>query len=214
MRRGILAAFDEVNRAGGVDGRRLELLSYDDRYEPEIAIENTMRLIENDRVFALIGSVGTPTSMAAEPIATANNVPLIGPFTGAAFLRSPELHTVVNLRASYFQETERIVDWLTRSQGIDRVAILYQDDSYGRAGRNGVIRALRIRGLETVSEGVYARNTNAIKRALLAIERGAPDAIVIVVRLRAERRVHPMGTQARRRCVDRQRLLCRDSFAR
>jgi branched-chain amino acid transport system substrate-binding protein len=180
MQRGILAAFDEVNRAGGIDGRRLELLTYDDRYEPETAIENTQRLIESDRVFALIGPVGTPTSMAAEPIATANNVPLIGAFTGAEFLRNPELRTVVNLRASYFQETERIVDWLTRSRGAERVAILYQDDSYGRAGRSGVIRALEQRALETVSEGVYPRNTLAIKRALLSIARGNPDAIVIV----------------------------------
>ena len=180
MRRGILAAFNEVNLAGGVNGRQLELLSYDDRYEPEIAIENTQRLIEKDGVFALIGSVGTPTSMAAEPIATANNVPLIGAFTGAQFLRNPQLQTVVNLRASYFQETERIVDWLTRTQGIDRIAILYQDDSYGRAGRNGVIRALASRELETVSEGVYPRNTNAVKRALLSIQRGSPEAIVVV----------------------------------
>jgi len=180
MRRGILAAFDEVNRAGGVDGRRLELISYDDRYEPETAIENTQRLIEEDRVFALIGPVGTPTSMAAEPIATAGNVPLIGAFTGAEFLRNPELRTVVNLRASYFQETESIVEWLTRSRGADRIAILYQDDSYGRAGRNGVIRALERRGLQTVSEGVYPRNTVAVKRALLSIARGDPDAIVIV----------------------------------
>lgn len=180
MRLGILAAFNEVNLAGGVHGRRLELLSYDDRYEPEIAIENTQRLIVKDGVFALIGSVGTPTSMAAEPIATASNVPLIGAFTGAEFLRNPELRTVVNIRASYFQETERIVDWLTRTKEIDRIAILYQDDSYGRAGRNGVIRALASRGLETVSEGVYPRNTNAVKRALLSIQRGNPEAIVVV----------------------------------
>jgi branched-chain amino acid transport system substrate-binding protein len=180
MRRGILAAFNEANLAGGVDGRRLELISYDDRYEPEIAIENTQRLIEKDGVFALIGSVGTPTSMAAEPIATASNVPLIGAFTGAEFLRNSELSTVVNVRASYFQEAERIVDWLTRTNDVDRIAILYQDDSYGRAGRNGVIRALEIRGLETVSEGVYPRNTDAVKRALLSIQRGSPEAIVIV----------------------------------
>src|SRR5215212_415585 len=85
MRRGILAAFEEVNRAGGVEGRRLELRSYDDRYEPEQAIANTRRLINDDGVFALIGAVGTPTSAASEPIARAAGVPLIAPFTGAEF---------------------------------------------------------------------------------------------------------------------------------
>jgi len=180
MRRGILAAFNEVNLAGGIDGRRLELLSYDDRYEPEIAIANTERLIRNDKVFALIGPVGTPTSMAAEPIATAAHVPMIGPFTGAEFLRDPSLESVINLRASYFQEAERIVDWLVRERGAKCIAILYQDDSYGRAGRTGVVRALERRGLQTCSEGIYPRNTVVVKGALLAIRRGDPDAVVII----------------------------------
>jgi ABC-type branched-subunit amino acid transport system substrate-binding protein len=83
MRTGIVAAFEEVNRTGGIDGRRLELRSYDDRYEPELAIANTRRLIDNDHVFALIGAVGTPTSAAAEPIARAAGVPFIAPFSVA-----------------------------------------------------------------------------------------------------------------------------------
>jgi ABC-type branched-subunit amino acid transport system substrate-binding protein len=180
MRSGILAAFNEINLVGGIDGRRLELLSYDDRYEPEIAISNTDRLINNDNVFALIGPVGTPTSMAAEPIATAAQVPMIGPFTGAEFLRDAGLRSVINLRASYFQEAERIVDWLTRERGAVRVAILYQDDSYGRAGRAGIIQALERRGLVASSEGVYPRNTAVVKRALLSIRRGNPDAVIII----------------------------------
>ncbi|HKY94897.1 MAG TPA: ABC transporter substrate-binding protein [Kiloniellales bacterium] len=180
MRRGILAAFAEVNAAGGIGGRRLELVSYDDGYEPERAIDNTERLIEEDRVFALIGAVGTPTSAAVAPIAVASGVPFIGPFTGAEFLRDPALTTVVNVRASYFQETERIAAWLTDEQGIDRIAVLYQDDSFGRVGLQGMRQALARRGLEVVSQGVYPRNTTAVKRALLAIRQGDPEAVVIV----------------------------------
>src|ERR1700751_1428213 len=100
MREGILAAFNEANTAGGVNGRRLDLISYDDGYEPERAIANTNRLINEDQVFALIGEVGTPTSRAAQPIATAAHVPFIGPFTGAAFLRKPSLANVINVRPS------------------------------------------------------------------------------------------------------------------
>ena len=99
MRDGILAAFKEANATGGVNGRKLELISYDDGYEPEKAIANTKRLIDENGVFALVGEVGTPTSNAAQPIATNAGVPFIGPFTGAAFLRNPSLRNVINVRS-------------------------------------------------------------------------------------------------------------------
>ncbi|MEM7442324.1 MAG: ABC transporter substrate-binding protein [Pseudomonadota bacterium] len=180
MRRGILAAFEEVNAEGGVNGRRLELISYDDGYEPEAAIENTLRLIDEDLVFALIGAVGTPTSAVTAPIAAEAGVPFIAPLTGAEFLRDAALDEIVNLRASYFQETERIVDWLISDLGIEDISVLYQDDSFGRAGLTGTRQALERRGLATVSEGAYPRNTTAVRRALLAIRRGNPQAVIIV----------------------------------
>ncbi len=180
MRRGILAAFEEVNRAGGVKGRRLELRSYDDRYEPELAIANTRRLIKDDGVFALIGEVGTTTSAASEPIARAAGVPFIAPFTGAEFLRDPALSHVVNVRASYFEETEAMVERLTTDLGITRIGVLYQDDSYGRTGLAGVRRALDRRGLELVGTGTYMRNTSAVKTAVLGLNQRNPDAIIII----------------------------------
>jgi len=180
MRAGIVAAFEEVNRAGGIDGRRLELRSYDDRYEPELAIANTRRLIDNDGVFALIGAVGTPTSAAAEPIAHAAGVPFIAPFSGAEFLRDSALGQVVNVRATYFEETEAIVARLIGDLGISRIAVLYQDDSFGRSGLAGVRRALERRGLEPVGAGTYMRNTTAVKTALLGLRRQKPEAIVVI----------------------------------
>jgi ABC-type branched-subunit amino acid transport system substrate-binding protein len=180
MREGILAAFNEANQNGGVNGRKLQLKSYNDGYEPEKAIANTTRLINDDKVFALIGEVGTPTSKAVQPIATNANVPFIGPFTGAAFLRDAALANVVNVRASYDQETEAWIDHLTKDLGITRIAILYQDDSFGRAGLSGVLKAMKKHGLKLVAEGTYKRNTTAVKRALLAIRRGRPQAVVMV----------------------------------
>ncbi|UCG14259.1 MAG: ABC transporter substrate-binding protein [Deltaproteobacteria bacterium] len=180
MREGILAAFQETNGAGGVNGRKLELVSYDDGYEPEKAIKNTANLIKDDKVFALIGAVGTPTSKAAQPIATDAGVPFIGPFTGAAFLRNPSLGNVINIRASYDQETEAWIEHLTTDLGLSRIAILYQDDSFGRAGLSGVTRALEKRGMKLVAEGTYKRNTTAVKRALLTIRKGKPEAVVMV----------------------------------
>ena len=180
MRDGIFAAFHEANRAGGVHGRELRLISYNDGYEPEKAIANTIRLIEDDQVFALIGEVGTPTSKAVQPIATERGVPFVGPFTGAAFLRDPSLRNVVNVRASYDQETEAWIEYLTGDLGLSRIAILYQDDSFGRAGLSGVNAALERRSMSLVAEGTYMRNTTAVKRALLAIRKADPEAVVIV----------------------------------
>ncbi len=180
MRAGILAAFNEVNEAGGVEGRRLELIAYNDGYEPGMAIANTKRLIEDDQVFALIGEVGTPTSKAVQPIASGQAVPFLGAFTGASFLRDPALDNVINVRASYDQETESWIEHLTSDLGLARIAILYQDDSFGRAGLTGVRAALSKRQMELVAEGTYKRNTTAVKRALLAIRKGDPEAVVMV----------------------------------
>ena len=178
MRLGIRAAFEEANDAGGVHGRRLELVTLDDGYEPEAAIRNTRRLIEDELVFALVGGVGTPTSRSAVPVAAEAGVPYIAPFTGAGFLRD-EPHAV-NLRASYAQETEEMVERLTTDLGIERIAVVIQNDSFGRAGLSGVRAAFDKRGMDAVSIGVYPRNTTAIKTALLDIELGRPEAVIIV----------------------------------
>jgi len=180
MREGIVAAFEEANRAGGVGGRRLELKSRDDGYEPGKTIEATKALINDDKVFALVGAVGTPTSKAGQPIATEAKVPFIGPFTGAEFLRNPYNRYVVNIRASYFQETEAWAEHLTKDLGITKIAILYQDDAFGLAGLAGVQKALAKRNMTLVASGTFKRNTTAIKTALLDIMKGEPQAIVTV----------------------------------
>ena len=180
MRDGILAAFQEANATGGVHGRKLDLISYNDGYEPEMAIANTKRLIDEDKVFALIGEVGTPTSNAVQPITTEQGVPFIGPFTGADFLRDPSLTNVVNIRASY----------RPGNRGLDRAS---DNRSWPVADSHSVPRrlirprrprggqeALEKRGLGLVAEGTYMRGTTAVKRALLAIRKGHPQAVVMV----------------------------------
>ena len=181
MRIGIEAAFQEANQRGGVQGRLLELRSLDDRYEPELAIDNTRSLIQ-DGVFALIGAVGTPTSRAAVPVAASAGVPYVAPFTGAAFLRDTggQGDHVLNLRASYDDETEAMVAHLLGDLGIERIAVMYQDDSFGRAGHNGVRQALERRDMAPVAVGVYPRNTTAVKTALLDVRAGNPGAVILV----------------------------------
>lgn len=180
MRQGIVAAFTEVNARGGVNGRKLQLISRDDGYDPDRSVAQTLRLIEDDKVFALIGAVGTPTAMATIPITSTRNVPFIGPFTGAEFLRDLELPNVVNIRASYGAEAEAWIKHLTEDRRFTRIGIFYQDDSFGRDGLAGVKRALARRGLELAAEGTFERNTRAVGQAWRIIKRADPEAIVMV----------------------------------
>ena len=180
MRQGILAAFEEVNAKGGIHGRKLKLVSRDDGYDPDRSVVQTNKLLDEDKVFALIGAVGTPTAIATVPIASARNVPFIGPLSGAEFLRNPELHNVVNIRASYSAEAEAWIKHLTEDLHFKNIAIFYQDDSFGRDGLAGVKAALAKRGLELSAEGTFERNTRAVGAALRAIKRADPEAVVMV----------------------------------
>ena len=182
MRLGIEAAFQEANAQGGVHGRHLALVTLDDAYEPERAIANTRKLIQDTEVFALIGAVGTPTSNAAVPVAAQAGLPYVAPFTGAAFLRETPGRgdNVINLRASYDDETEAMVAHLLGDLAIERIAVMYQDDSFGRAGHSGVIKALRKRDMAPVAVGVYERNTTAVKTGLLDVRAGDPGAVIVV----------------------------------
>ncbi|MDY6987240.1 MAG: ABC transporter substrate-binding protein [Thermodesulfobacteriota bacterium] len=180
MRAGLEAYFARVNDAGGVNGRKIRLISKDDGYEPDRAIQTTRELIEEDKVFLLIGEVGTPTSKAVVPIAEKQKVPFFGPFTGAEFLRNPFKKYVINVRGSYYQEMERLAQYLVDKKGLKKIACFYQNDSYGQAGLNGIKQALKKRQIELVATGAYERNTVAIKGGLLNIRKATPDAVVMV----------------------------------
>jgi branched-chain amino acid transport system substrate-binding protein len=180
MRAGLLAAFSQANDEGGIHGREIILLSRDDGYEPDRAVKNTRSLIYDDQVFALIGAVGTPTSKAVASIVKESRIPFFAPFTGAEFLRTPFNKYVINVRASYFQEMERLAAYLVDKKNIKRVACFYQNDSYGFAGLRGIELALSRRGMTLVSKGSYERNTVAVMGGLRDIYKAEPDAVVLV----------------------------------
>ena len=180
MRSGLLAAFADVNDQGGIHGREVILLSRDDGYEPDKAVKNTKAFIYDDQVFALIGAVGTPTSKAVGPIVSELRIPFFGPFTGAEFLRKPFNKYVINVRASYFQEMERLVSYLVDENKMSRIACFYQNDSYGSAGLNGIEIALAKRSMSLVSKGSYERNTVAVMGAMRDIYKARPEAVILV----------------------------------
>jgi branched-chain amino acid transport system substrate-binding protein len=177
MQEGIKAQFDAVNKAGGINGRQIKLVSRDDGYEPEKAALAVKALLVEDQVFALIGSVGTPTTLAALPTINEAKVPLIGPFTGAQSLREPFSRQLFHVRASYFDETDRIVQHLT-TLGVKKIAVMYQNDAYGKAGLEGVTRALSKRQTIAVAAATVERNSVDVSKSLEIILKAAPEAVI------------------------------------
>jgi branched-chain amino acid transport system substrate-binding protein len=176
MNRGAKLCFEAVNAAGGINGAQIELRTMDDMYEPDKCKANTEALIKED-VFALFGYIGTPTSLAALPLINQHKMPFFGPFTGAEALRDPFSRYVFHVRASYYDETAAIVKQLV-TLGLKKVAVFRQNDSYGQAGLDGVVRALKAHELEPVAVGLVERNTVAVSAAVEAIMAKKPDAIV------------------------------------
>ena len=179
MREGATAYFNEINRQGGVFGRQIQLVSLDDGYEPDRAVANTRTLIDDKKVFALFGYVGTPTSYAVKPLVDTARIPFFAPFTGAQGLRTPVDHYIFNIRAGYFDETESLVDWLAYKHQT-RIAVFYQADAYGQAGLAGVTRAMDKRHLKMVATGTVERNTVDVDNAVKTIGQAHPDAVILI----------------------------------
>ena len=176
MNKGGKIYFDALNAAGGINGQQVELRTLDDGYEPERCKANTEKLIK-DEVFALFGYVGTPTCLAALPLVNEAKMPFFGPFTGAEALRDPFSRSVFHVRASYYDETALIVKQLT-ALDLKKIAVFYQNDSYGKAGLEGVKRALKALNLEPVALGTVERNTIDVAKAVQDIAAAKPDAVV------------------------------------
>ena len=180
MNAGLQAAFNDINAAGGINGRTVRIVTRDDGYEPDKSIVNTRALIEEDKALLLIGGVGTPTAKVIVPICEEEKVPFVGAFTGAGLLRDPFKRYVVNVRGSYNQEMERLAAYLVDEKGLKKVACFYQNDAYGQAGLSGIEKALASRGMELAATGHYERNTTAVKGGLVDIRKAKPEAVIMV----------------------------------
>lgn len=179
MKQGVEAAFAEVNAAGGIHGRRLELTALDDGYETANAVANAKRLIDDEHVFALLSFYGSTPTTAVLPVLSARRVPLIGTVSGAESLRAPVNPYMFNIRASYADETAAIVKNLTTVR-LQRIAVLYQDDAFGLSGLNGVTAALSRYGLRPVAQASVPRNSVDVDKAVMEIAKAAPQAVVMV----------------------------------
>ena len=185
--RGSTAYLEHVNRMGGVYGQRIAIKAYDDGYNPAPAIQNTIKLIERDNAFLLFNYVGTPTVTRILPLLKSHKnkfVYLFTPFTGAQPLRQPPYgEYVFNLRASYSNETEGLVDHFV-STGRSRIAVFYQADAYGRSGWDGVKKALAKNfGLKMVGEATYRRGaeySQNFTEQVEVIKKASADAVISI----------------------------------
>ena len=178
-RDGALAYFKAINAKGGVHGRRIELVTHDDAYVVDRTIENTRTLLDQDNVLALLGMFGTANYAAVLPLINERSVPSLAPYTGSDGLRAQNSPTTFWMRASYGDETERIVDQLT-TLGINRIAVFYQDDAFGKAGLAGVEAALAKRKLRVLATGAYDKTKNDVVEASRAIAAVDPQAVVMI----------------------------------
>lgn len=176
---GAKAYFDSVNDAGGVDGRKLKLISYDDSYDPAKTEACFNRLLEQ-KIFALGFFVGTPTAVKYLPMAESNKIPLVGLFTGAQTLYEPMRHWVVNVRASYFDETREQIDGLWGSLGYKKIGVIYPEDAFGAAVLEGVKTALKAHGAQPTAVASYQRQTAQVGGAIDTVKAANPDAVVVV----------------------------------
>jgi ABC-type branched-subunit amino acid transport system substrate-binding protein len=178
-RDGALAYFKWANSKGGVSGRKIDLVTLDDGYVVDKTVANAKKLLDEDNVFAFFGMFGSANYAALMPLINERSVPSVAPYTGSDGLRAQTSPTTFWLRASYGDETEKIVDQLT-TLGINRIAVFYQDDAFGKAGLAGVEAALSKRKLKVLVTGVYDKTRNDVVDAVKAIGVAEPQAVVMI----------------------------------
>ena len=185
MREVIERYFDQVNKSGGVNGRKINLVALDDGYETDRTVANTQTLISDKKVFALMAFYGSsPTTEAMNKVFGPARVPLVGTISGAGTLREPisqhpGSHYMFNIRASYANETDAIVNQLV-SLGLKNIAVFYQNDGFGKSGLEGVTAALKKHNLAPTVAATVERNSVDVKPAVDAIAKANPQAVVMV----------------------------------
>lgn len=170
--------FDTLNARGGVHGRKVKLIARDDGYDPQKTVANVSDYLRNDDVFALFGIFGTPNAEAAIPLAMKAGVPLVGPYSGAASVRAPELHGIFNIRASYAEETEKLVGHLATLQ-MKRLAIAHQDNSFGKEVLASALAAMDKRGMKPVAVVAVKNDASNAAEAADKLVAGGPEAVLL-----------------------------------
>lgn len=176
--KGSKAYFDALNARGGINGRKIVLISKDDAYDPKKTVENVEAFIAGGETFALFGTFGTPNNEALIPVALKAGMPVLMPYTGAPSIRKPELVGVFNLRASYADEAEKLIQHLT-TIGFKKIGIAYQNNSFGKEVLTAATAALEQRQLKPVAAVSVENNASDAAAAATKLLAAQPDALVL-----------------------------------
>lgn len=179
MNEGAMAYFKQVNKRGGVHGRKIELRVLDDKFDPALTLANAETLIRKTGVFALFQSRGTPHTQGILPLIEANNVPLVAPSTGATVFHKPANRLLFNIRAKYQDEVAKAIEHFT-TIGIRRISILYVDDAFGEDGLEGFKKAMEARKLTPVAITKFARVKPDYQATAAEVIKADPNALIIV----------------------------------
>lgn len=179
-RAGAQLAFNQLNQQGGIGGRPLQLLTLDDGYEPHRTVDNTRQLVFNDKVLALFGYIGTPTSNAVLPLLRHEQIPFIAPFTGADILRQQEDQFIYNFRASYAQEASAQISYLVDVRRFKKIALLIQADEFGASVERNFVAELQKRRLAPLVISRFKRNTTDLADAVATLVASQPDVVLTV----------------------------------
>jgi ABC-type branched-subunit amino acid transport system substrate-binding protein len=168
-----------VNANGGVHGRKIELVSMDDKFDPKLAAANAKTLIEDKKVFALFLNRGTPHSEAILPLLKQHGVPLIGPSTGADILHTPVNPYVFNVRAKYQLEAERGIVQLS-AMGMSRIAVIHVNDSFGKDALAGAMKGFAAANIKPVGIYSYDRTTGKVDEAVKSAVKSDAQATILI----------------------------------
>lgn len=179
-RAGAQVYFDAVNAKGGVHGRKIKLLSYDDKFDPKLAAENVKKLLVEDKVFTLFGLIGTGATAASMPLVSEHRAPVVGSLSGSDGLRDPKLKLLFHTRASYSDETGKMVEQL-KSTGVKAIAVVYQDDPFGKAGLKSAQGAFERQGVKPAIEApIDMSKLDALGPTVARVAQAQPGAIIMV----------------------------------
>ena len=159
---GAMAYINSVNEKGGVNGRMIKVITFNDNYDPATCEANTRKFIEQEKVFALFNYLGTPTTLKALPVIEKAHIPLFALFSGAEVFRHPVIKEVFNVRCSSFQETQAVISKYWDDFGLRKFAVFYQNDAYGESGLKAAEIALEKHGAKPVASGTYTPSANFV----------------------------------------------------
>ena len=176
---GVELAINQLNKEGGIQGTKVQLLVKDDQYEPELTVLNTRQFIIENNVLALFAYVGTPTSSAILPLLQHYKIPYITPFTGASLFRQPEQSFIYHLRAGYDEETQSQVDYMLTKSGT-KVGLLLQADEFGASVEQGYLKALQLRGISPIVTARFQRNSTEIEAGVSELIKAGVELVFMV----------------------------------